>query len=141
MKTGFTLIETLIALVVTALAMMSLQFGMQMLNTRSQQRYDEQLAWYHMLGELEGDQYQFTLGKAYLQEAQLIPHNHRGRTYILKGHNGNLILTTDRGGYMPLFKGMSYYEFDVDHGHLKIKVQTKLQHFSAITEIGGGRRD
>lgn len=141
MKTGFTLIEALIALVVTALAMLSLQFGMQMLNTRSQQLYDEQLAWYHMLGELEGNQYQFTLKKAYLQQAQLSPHNHSDRTYILKGHNGNLILTTDRGGYMPLFKGVSYYEFDVDHHHLKIKVQTKFQHFSAVTAIGGDQHD
>lgn len=137
MKAGFTLIETLIALAVTALALLSIQFGFQMMTVRSQQRYDEQLAWYHMLGELEGSQYRFSLGKVYLQNAQLIPHSDKERTYYLKGHDGNLILTTDKGGYMPLFKGMSYYEFDVDHGHLKIDVKTKTQQFSATTAIGG----
>lgn len=137
MKAGFTLIETSIALVVTALAVLSLQFGFQMLNVHSQQRYDEQLAWYQMLAELEGKQYRFTLGKVYLQKAELVPKTGKERLFYLKGHNGNLMLTTDKGGYMPLFKGMSYYEFDVERGHLKINVKTKLQNFSATTTIGG----
>ena len=47
------------------------------------------------------------------------------------------MLTTDKGGYMPLFTGMNYYEFDVVHDRLKINVKTKLQQFSAVTTIGG----
>ncbi|MCH5462605.1 prepilin-type N-terminal cleavage/methylation domain-containing protein [Lactobacillus sp. LC28-10] len=137
MRAGFTLIETSIALVVTALAVLSLQFGFQMLNVHSQQRYDEQLAWYQMLAELEGKKYRFTLGKVYLQKAELVPNADDERIFYLKGHNGNLMLTTDKGGYMPLFKGMSYYEFDVDHGHLKINAKTKFQQFTATTSIGG----
>lgn len=137
MKAGFTLIETLIALIVTALALLSLQFGFQMLTVQSQQKHDEQLAWYHMLGELEGKQYRFTLDKVNSQVAHLEPHTDKERTYFLKGHDDNLILTTDKGGYMPLFTGMANYQFGVDHNHLKIEVDTKLQHFSATTAIGG----
>ncbi|GAX08704.1 hypothetical protein IWT5_01865 [Secundilactobacillus silagincola] len=136
MKAGFTLIETLIALVVTALALLSLQFGFQMLAVRSQQKHDEQLAWYHMLGELEGNQYRFTLDKVNSYEAHLEPHTNKERAYLLRGHDDNLILTTDKGGYMPLFTGMTDYQLGVDHRHLKIEVNTKLQHFSATTAIG-----
>lgn len=137
MKPGFTLIETLIVLAVTALALLTLQFGLQMMNGRTQQKYDEQLAWYHMLAELEGKQYRFSLGQVYRQKAALKPHTDKARTYYLKGHQGKLMLTTDKGGYMPLFTGMNYYEFDVVHDRLKINVKTKLQQFSAVTTIGG----
>lgn len=136
MRAGFTLIETLIALAVTALALLTLQFGMQMITVHSQQKYEEQLAWYHMLGELEGEDYRFSLEKITSQKAQLKPHTDKERTYLLKAKKGNFILTTDKGGYMPLLTGVSAHNFSVDHGHLKIEATTKLQRFSAVTAIG-----
>ncbi|MTV83226.1 competence type IV pilus minor pilin ComGF [Secundilactobacillus folii] len=137
MKRGFTLIETLIALVVTAIAILTFQFGIQALTAKSQQRYDEQLAWYHMLAKLESDDYGFSLAKVGMQEALLNPQTDKDRQYDIYQYHDKIVMTTDKGGYMPLLTGLHYVGMDNAHGYLKISVITRMnQHLSAVTTIG-----
>lgn len=139
MKKGFTLIETLIALTVTALAVVTLQFGFQAMAVKTQQRTDEQLAWYHFLATLESDQYQFTLNHQELQSVHLTPHvADNDLDYGMYFHAGKIVLTTQQGGYMPLLNNLHYAEFGVRDGFLTIKVTTRnYQHLSAVTAVGG----
>lgn len=63
-RRGFTLLETMIALFVTALALLTVQMGYQWLNNNQQQRNSEQLDWYGFLGIIEGGRYRFDLDRS-----------------------------------------------------------------------------
>ncbi|WP_054737041.1 type IV pilus modification PilV family protein [Secundilactobacillus similis] len=63
MKQGFSLIETIIAIAVIAVGLLTIQLGTSIVMNQRQREFDEQLAWYQLLGELESPEYRFRVTK------------------------------------------------------------------------------
>ncbi|KRK97262.1 hypothetical protein FD04_GL002124 [Secundilactobacillus odoratitofui DSM 19909 = JCM 15043] len=122
----------------TSIAIVSIQFGLQMLNGQSQQRAQGQLAWYYLLGEIESKEYHFSLTQVNKSSVELkqAAGKLKGRRFILAGYKEQLILTTFKGGYLPVMRQVVRFQFREEHHHLRIMVTTKQgQQFSALTSV------
>ncbi|MDD6432493.1 MAG: ComGF family competence protein [Lactobacillaceae bacterium] len=103
---GFTIIECVVALLITALTLTLAGWSMNTLAVSNRHSLDSSVDWYVFLKEMEADNHHFVL-------KQVNSHNIRvnscrsGLDYILRKRQDTLYLTAwSRGGYMPLFSGV-----------------------------------
>lgn len=137
-RSGFTLVETIIALFVTALALLTLQMGYQWVNNHQQQRNAEQLDWYGLLGIIEGGRYEFDFDHIDGDEA-FVHSNIEKKDYIIRyrPNMDEVMLTTKSGGYVPLMQHVTDLKFTENNNHLALNMTTSThQKFAATTIIG-----
>ncbi|MGN1279628.1 MAG: competence type IV pilus minor pilin ComGF [Limosilactobacillus sp.] len=116
---GFTIIECVIALVITALTLLLAGWAMTALSASNRHSLDSSVDWYVFLKEMEADSHRFVLKRV---DANRIRVNSwqsgTDLDYVLQQQHGNLYLTTSsRGGYMPLFSGVKTCTFKRLSGH------------------------
>lgn len=102
---GFTIIECVVALLITALTLLLAGWSMNALAVSNRHSLDSSVDWYVFLKEMEADSHHFVL-------KQVNSHNIRVNScrsdldYILQKKRDTLYLTAwSRGGYLPLFSG------------------------------------
>lgn len=146
MKQGFSLIETIIAIAVIAVGLLTIQLGTSIVMNQRQREFDEQLAWYQLLGELESPEYRFRVTK--MDRYQLILKSPRvtKRQFLLRHRrtvetkaSHELMLTTPDGGYLPLIREVKDVTWATKKNRLYLELtMMKGQKFSALTSVPVG---
>ncbi|WP_461242705.1 prepilin-type N-terminal cleavage/methylation domain-containing protein [Secundilactobacillus muriivasis] len=146
MKRGFSLIETIIAIAVIAVGLLTIQLGTSIVMNQRQREFDEQLAWYQLLGELESPEYRFRVTKMDPNHRyQLVLKTPRvtERPFILVHRRTvktksphELMLTTPDGGYLPLIRDVKDVTWTTKQNRLYLELtMMKGQKFSALTSV------
>lgn len=138
-RSAFTLVETMTALFVTALALLTIQMDYQWVNNNQQQRNAEQLDWYGLLGIIESGNYRFALDHIAGDEAFVQSSMDDNKAYIIRfrPNKQEIILTTAAGGYVPLMQNITACKFTEKAQHLNIKMTTTTnQQFEGTTIVG-----
>lgn len=124
MRSGFTLIELIIALTVTSLVVLTINFSMQISHQFHSNRVADQLAWHYYLSEIRAPKYDFRV-KARSTKSLVLRSVAQNKTFILKYRQGELVLTTPNGGYLPLLRGLTTARFEADTRGVRSFVETK----------------
>ena len=108
---GFTIIECVAALAITALTLLLAGWLLTALSASNRHSLDYSVDWYVFLKEMESGSHYFVLQEVHVDNIRV----HSPQTdldYLLQKHNDNLYLTSwSRGGYMPLFSGVEACTF------------------------------
>ncbi len=108
---GFTIIECVAALAITALTLLLAGWSLTALSASNRHSLDYSVDWYVFLKEMEAGSHHFVLQEVHVDNIRV----HSPQTdldYLLQKHNDNLYLTSwSRGGYMPLFSGVEACTF------------------------------
>lgn len=137
-RRAFTIIESVAAMVITAVVMLLISFTMANLKQFNQRSLDPAVDWYIFLNELEAEEHHFVISKVtkyhlFLKEGQ------NGETYELHGRDVFYLSKFPGGGYLPLFEGIRgdhYYFRHLGGTRVLIKVQrTNGQELSGIVKF------
>lgn len=102
---GFTIIECVAALAITALTLLLASWSMTALSSSNRHSLDGSVDWYVFLKEMEADNHHFVLEEVHLDNIR-VKSRKNDLDYVLQWKPGVLYLKErDRGGYMPLFNG------------------------------------
>lgn len=102
---GFTIIECVVALLITALILLLAGWSMNALAVSNRHSLDSSVDWYVFLKEMEADSHHFVLKQVNSYEIRLNSRR-SGLDYTLQERGNTLYLTAwHRGGYLPLFSG------------------------------------
>ena len=141
-RRGFTLLETMIALFVTALALLTVQMGYQWLNNNQQQRNSEQLDWYGFLGIIEGGRYRFDLD--HVDGDEVFVHSKtEDQDHIIRfrPNKHEIMLTGLHGGDVPLMQNIASCQFTEKADYLNIQLTTSIKPRSDGLTIVGATKE
>lgn len=103
--TGFTIIECIMALLITAITLMLAGWGMTALTNSERHSLDHPVAWYVFLKEMEADSHHFVL-RHVSGTAVRVYSPRTGLNYTLQGRRVMYLTAVERGGYLPLLDGI-----------------------------------
>lgn len=143
MKRGFSLMETVIAIGIIAVGLLTIQLGTALVANQRQREFDEQLAWYQLLGELESTDYRFRVTQLDDHQLKLVTQRKPKRPFLLRYRRTKattkpheLMLTTPDGGYLPLIRNVKSVTWTTQKNRLYLKLtMMKGQTFSALTSV------
>ncbi|KRM09262.1 ComGF family competence protein [Paucilactobacillus suebicus] len=105
---GFTLVECALALMVTSMAVLLINFTIVNFNSVEKINYNDDIQWYIFMRELESNEHKFELKDCTSTKLIMISQvTHK--LYRLECKDGHLYLTTDDGGYLPLMEHVNSY--------------------------------
>ncbi|WP_288528461.1 competence type IV pilus minor pilin ComGF [uncultured Secundilactobacillus sp.] len=110
MRKGLTVVEAILALFVTALVVLTIASGLKSTHFEMTTKTDQQLAWHYFLSEVRSPKYAFVVEKVETNYI-LLESSIQKKTFILKFRSGELVLTTPKGGYIPLMRGLKTGQF------------------------------
>lgn len=111
-RRAFTLAETICALLVSSLVVMTISIALASIKSANQRDLDPGLDWYLMLQELESADHQFEIISVSRWDLHLYSRvSHR--RYVFKGTTKMYLtcLQAGGGGYMPLIDGVKLREY------------------------------
>lgn len=124
---GFTIIECVIAMIITTVTVLLISFSITHLTKSSQQTLDPALDWYVFLQEMESADHHFVLkevGSYHL----IVTSVRNGMDYELRGRDAFYLSMVNEGGYLPVFDGIRgdrYHFKRLDRTRVTVTVQRK----------------
>ena len=98
---GFTIIECVAALAITALTLLLAGWSLTALSASNRHSLDCSVDWYVFLQEMEADSHHFILRNVGEDELQVFSP-HTGLDYTLQGRDALYLKAWDRGGYLTI---------------------------------------
>lgn len=143
-KSGFTLIETIISLVVLLATSLVIQLVIQTGQRIKPLNLSSDANWYLFVAELESPKHSFALKDVGEQQLVLEDMN-KLKFYCLSEHK-TVYLRGSKGGYLPLltdYQPRSLKIRQLDHKRVEISAETAdgRQHSSRITFLSTGERN
>ncbi len=137
---GFTIIECVAALTITALTLLLASWSMTALSANNRHSLDSSVDWYVFLKEMEADNHHFILEQVHLDNIR-VKSRKNDLDYVLQHKPGVLYLKErTRGGYMPLFSGARRCVFKRLSGQ-RVLVEVKREngeHYSVLSRVASG---
>lgn len=127
---GFTLIECILALLITSMVMLTIGWFLHSFEKSDHQSIDESAQWYLFLRELESPTHQFQLMGCGEHRIMLSSPVHV-KYYNLDGNDDHIYLTLleHGGGYLPLLDHVQKFKTDqISDTQVEIKVETTSGH-------------
>lgn len=108
--TGFTIIECVLALLITAMTLLLASWAMTALADNERHSLDHPIDWYVFMKEMEAANHHFVLKE--VSEKRIRVYSPRtDLNYTLHGRNILHLTTVERGGYLPLLDGVRDREY------------------------------
>lgn len=124
MRRGFTLIELVLALLIASLVVLTINFAVQTTHRSSVNRMEDQLAWHYFLSTIRAPKYQFVIEHQAAQKI-ILKSTVQKKRFVLKYRQGELVLTTPEGGYLPLLRGLTTAHFEPAKKGVRSVVETR----------------
>lgn len=125
--TGFTIIECIVALVITTMVTLLISLTTANLTRFNHRSLDPAIDWYVFLKEMESADHHFVLKE--VGSYHLIVKNiNNGVDYELRGKDAFYLSAVDQGGYLPVFEGIRgdrYHFKRLDKTRVQVVVQRK----------------
>ena len=118
-KNSFTIIESLIALVVFSMIMISLNFSINILKHKLDDQY--QLRFYRFINYLENPNHHLTINKIGANQIT-IEDRQTKKIFVLKLQNNQLRLIGNEGGMIPLIGDVESVHFAKEKGNLMVNI-------------------
>lgn len=125
-KNAFTLVESLIALVIFSMIMTSLGFGVNILSHKLDDQY--QLRIYRLANYLENPNHHFIVNQIETNQVEIEDWKNK-KTFILKQQNNQLRLIGDSGGMIPLIGDVEDASFSQKKGILTVDLNHNGKNF------------
>lgn len=143
-RSGFTLVETIISLVVLLATSLVIQLVIQTGQKIKPFNLSSNANWYLFVAELESPKHSFVLKEAGKQQLILENTNKQKHYYLLE--NKTIYLRGPKGGYLPLLTDYQPHSLNIrqlDHKRVEISAETEdgRQHSSKITFLPGRERN
>lgn len=110
-QAGFTIAESLAALLVTALVMVLINFALTAVRQVNRPGLDKPTDWYIFLREMESPDHHFVLEKMVGHHTLVVRDAQSGLRYQLQGQDAFYLTAVGRGGYLRVLdniKGATY---------------------------------
>jgi competence protein ComGF len=119
-KRGFTMIESLLALVLISLIAVLLSYG-KYFNQKYHDNSDT-ISYYSFLQSIEQSKYQFSI-KSLEKNVLRLYSSSQNKVYLLYKYRNNLVLTGAISGYMPVLKSVKLFQVIALKKHVEIIVK------------------